>query len=72
MRCKFNGEAFHSVRKSKKCSQASIAESAGTSIRYVGALERGEKTNPSADMVSRFSMVLEVPVENLMTTSDEE
>lgn len=72
MRCKFDGEAFLSVRKSKHRSQAFVAESAGTSIRYVGALERGEKSNPSADMVSRFGMVLEVPVERLMTASEEE
>ena len=48
-----------------------VAELADTSIRYVGALERGEKSKPSADLVSRFSIILEVPVEDLMSTSDE-
>lgn len=72
MRKKFNGLAFRSVRKSNNQSQALVAELADTSIRYVGALERGEKSNPSADMVSRFSAILGVPIDTLMSASDEE
>ncbi len=72
MRSKFSGQSFHDIRKKKNRTQAFVAESAGTSIRYVGALERGEKSNPSADMVSRFSIVLGVPVETFMTVYDEE
>lgn len=45
---------------------------ADTSIRYVGALERGEKTNPSVDLVSRFSVILGVPVGDLMSVYDKE
>ena len=72
MRRKFNATAFRTARKRKNHSQALVAELAGTSIRYVGALERGEKNNPSADMVSRFSIILDTPVDVLMTSSDEE
>ncbi len=72
MRSTFNRVAFHSIRKRNNQSQASIAELADTSIRYVGALERGEKSNPSADLVSRFSIILGVPVDDLISTSDEE
>ena len=45
---------------------------ADASIRYIGALERGEKTNPSADLVSRFSIIFGVPIDDLMSASDEE
>ena len=71
MRSMFNRGAFLSIRKKNHLSQAQVAELADTSIRYVGALERGEKSKPSADLVSRFSIILEVPVEDLMSTSDE-
>ena len=62
MRSMFNRGAFLSIRKKNHLSQAQVAELADTSIRYVGALERGEKSKPSADLVSRFSIILEVPV----------
>lgn len=72
MRSTFNRDAFRSTREKKNQSQALIAELADTSIRYVGALERGEKSNPSADLVARFSFILGVPIETLMSPSDEE
>lgn len=72
MRCKFNGEAFLMARKQKNYSQAVIAELADASIRYIGALERGEKSNPSADMVARFSIILDTPADVLMISFDEE
>ena len=71
MRSMFNRGAFLSIRKKNHLSQAQVAELADSSIRYVGALERGERSKPSADLVSRFSIILEVPVEDLMSTSDE-
>ncbi len=72
MRSTFNRAAFHSLRKRKNQPQASIAELADTYIHYIGALERGAKSNPSADLVSHFSIILGVPVDDLMSTSDEE
>lgn len=72
MKLKFNGKAFRSARKKKNQSQALVAELSGSSIRYVGALERGEKSNPSADLVSRFCVILDTPIDTLMTASDEE
>ena len=54
MRSMFNRGAFLSIRKKNHLSQAQVAELADTSIRYVGALERGEKSKPSADLVSRL------------------
>ena len=72
MRCRFNREAFLAARKQKNYSQAVMAELANTSIRYVGALERGEKSNPSADMVARFSIILGTPADVLMISLNEE
>lgn len=71
MRSIFNRAAFRAIRKRNNQSQACVAELADTSIRYVGALERGEKSNPSADLVSRFSIILGVPIDALMSASDE-
>ncbi len=71
MRDKFSGQALQSIRQEKRITQAFIAEFADTTIRYIRALERGEKTNPSAALVFRISEVLEVPVEMLMVSSDE-
>lgn len=72
MRLKFNGSAFRAARKGKNYSQALVAELASTSIRYIGALERGEKSNPSADMLSRFCIILDTPADALMTLVEED
>ena len=71
VRSTFNRVAFRSTRK-KTTNLMLVAELADASIRYIGALERGEKTNPSADLVSRFSIIFGVPIDDLMSASDEE
>ena len=72
VRSTFNRVAFRSTRKKTTNTHALVAELADASIRYIGALERGEKTNPSADLVSRFSIIFGVPIDDLMSASDEE
>lgn len=39
--------------------------------RYIRALESGEKRNPSAVLLFRVSIVLEVPMEELMESEKE-
>ena len=67
MNLKFNSGRFKSERKRKSISQCTLAVMADTSERYVRDLEKGNKTNPSAELVFRFSKALEVPMEDLMT-----
>lgn len=67
----FDGGKFLAARKAKNLSQARIAATADTTVRYVRDMEKGRKTNPSAAMVYRLSAALEVPMEALMTEQQE-
>ena len=74
MAVQLNGKKLHQERKRKAYTLAELAERCGTSERYVGDLERGRKSNPSAAMLYRFSRALGVPMEEFMleTAPDEE
>ena len=72
MRSKFSGAQFKNERKRKNISQRSLAVMADTSERYVRDLEKGNKTNPSAKLLFRFSKAMEVPMEDLMTEMEGE
>ena len=67
MEARFNASYFKSQRKRKNISQSSLADMADTSERYIRDLEKGKKTNPSASLLFRLSMAMEIPMENLMT-----
>lgn len=67
----FDGGKFLATRKAKNLSQAKVAATADTTVRYVRDMEKGRKTNPSAAMVYRLSAALEVPMEALMTVQQE-
>ena len=47
----FDGGKLLAARKAKKLSQATIAATADTTVRYVRDMEKGIKPNPSAAMV---------------------
>ena len=71
---KFNGKKLKSIRKQRKqrkLSQEKLAEKADLGDRYIRALESGEKRNPSAVLLFRVSIVLEVPMEELMESEKE-
>lgn len=71
MLVKFDGGKFLATRKAKNLSQAKVAATADTTVRYVRDMEKGKKNNPSAAMVYRLSAALEVPMEALMTVQQE-
>ena len=71
MPVKFNSDKFYAARKAKNVTQEQLAELAGSSARYIGALERGENDNPSAALVYQLSEALDVSMESLMETSKE-
>lgn len=71
MSATFSGTKLRCARTSKKLSQADVAERAETTIRYFGAVERGEKKNPSAAWVCRVSNVLGISMNDLMDISRE-
>ncbi len=49
-----------------------LAVKMGTSIRHVRALETGEKTNPSACLLCKVAVALDVPMETFMRIQPEE
>ena len=72
MGARFNASYFKSERKRKNISQSSLADMADTSERYIRDLEKGKKTNPSANLLYRLSKAMGTPMENLMTGTEGE
>lgn len=72
MEVRFNHEKFRRIRKEKHITQTRLAELSGTTDRYIRFMENGRKTNPSAILLYRASLVLEQPVEAFMIFAVEE
>ena len=70
MYSQFNSMRFKGERKRKNISQSALAVLANTSERYIRDLEKGNKTNPSADLLFRISKALGMPREDLMTNME--
>ena len=47
----FDGRKLREIREQQDVSQDELAARAGTTIRYVRALEKGRKRNPSAELL---------------------
>ena len=62
-----NSVRLKEEREKQNISQRTLACTAETSERYVRDLEKGNKTNPSAEMLFRISIALNVPMNDLMT-----
>lgn len=72
MLAKFDGTKLHEVREQQDMSQAELAARAGTTIRYVRALEKGKKRNPSTQLLCKLAIALDVPMETFIQTQPEE
>lgn len=72
MEASFDGAKLREVRKDRGKTQAMLAVKMGTSIRHVRALETGEKTNPSACLLCKVTVALDVPMETFMRIQPEE
>ena len=59
------GQNIRKVRKQKKLRQEDLAEKAGISVTYVGALERGEKI-PSLETFIAIANALEVSADVIL------
>lgn len=68
----FDGKKLRSVRKSKSLSQAALAVKMDSSIRHVRALETGEKPHPSAELLYKAALAIDVPMETFMQRLEEE
>ena len=72
MEASFDGAKLREVRKDRGKTQAMLAVKMGTSIPHVRALETGEKTNPSACLLCKVAVALDVPMETFMRIQPEE
>ena len=72
MLAKFNAEKLRIARIEHNITQEMLAERCNTTDRYIRDLEAGRKDMPSAALVCRFSLALDVPMESLMDIVQEE
>lgn len=59
------------LRKSKRLTQAELALRAGVTQPYIGALERGDRKNPSVGVVKGLAKGLGVSVSKVLEALDE-
>lgn len=64
------GEKIKKLRTDKGMTQKKLAEKSHMSISYIQQLERGEKNNPSLDVLLKFAVALNVPVDDLLYNSN--
>lgn len=72
MLAKFNADKLRAARANRNMTQETLAEQCNTTDRYIRDLEAGRKDMPSAALVCRFSLALDVPMESLMDIVQEE
>lgn len=68
----FQYELLRAQRRKKHLSQEAFAELCDCSPRYLRDLEAGVKGNPSAALVRQMSVVLDLPMEALLSCRREE
>lgn len=61
---KFLGQRLRALRKQRDLSQARLGDKSGLSGKFIGEVERGEKSI-SIDSLYRVSVALEVPLRQL-------
>lgn len=66
MLAKFNAQKLRAAREGRGMTQEALAERCDTTDRYIRDLETGRKDMPSAALVCRLSVALNVPMESLM------
>ncbi|OGK83401.1 MAG: hypothetical protein A2W08_02670 [Candidatus Rokubacteria bacterium RBG_16_73_20] len=66
---KFLGQRLRALRKQRSLSQERLGERANLSGKFIGEVERGEKSI-SMDSLYRVAAALEVPLRDLMDVGD--
>ena len=72
MQVVFQYERLKEARLKKNLTQEELAERCGSSDRYIRDLEKGRKVHPSAAVICQLASVLEVSVEALFDTEQED
>ena len=71
MLAKFDAQKLRTARVNRQMTQEALAEQCNTTDRYIRDLETGRKNMPSAALVCRLSLALDVPMESLMEIKQE-
>ena len=66
---KFLGQRIRELRKQRGLSQAALGDGASLSGKFIGEVERGEKSI-SIDSLYRVSVALEIPLRDLTDVRD--
>lgn len=64
------GDNIRTIRKSKKMSINKLSEKTGISLGYLSGLENNKCKNPTMDKLKSIADVLEVPLNQLLTTEE--
>lgn len=70
MQVELNRKKLKEIREENNLTQEQLAELSDISDRHLRNLESAS-TNPSAKVLCRISRVLDIPMDDLMTTDDE-
>ena len=68
----FRSDRLKRARLDKNLTQEDLAARCNTSDRYIRDLERGRKSHPSAEMLYLLASGLDIPMEELIDTAQEE
>jgi transcriptional regulator with XRE-family HTH domain len=62
------GSRLHTLRKNNRWTLAELSKRSGLSISHISSLERGARTKPSMDVVTKLANALQVPFHSLQET----
>ena len=68
----FNGDKLREIREERNVSQVNLADRVDCSDHYIRDLEHGRKNRPSAQMLYKIAVALEVPMEAFMQIQSED
>lgn len=63
---KKNNSNLKLLRESKGLTLKELSENSGVHLSYISSLERGEKSNPSIDVVKKLSKALDITEQELL------
>ncbi len=68
----FNGDKLREIREERNISQVNLADQVDCSDHYIRDLEHGRKSCPSAQILYKIAVVLEIPMESFMQIQSED
>ncbi len=60
------GQTVRELRLKRRMTQQELADKCGVDIRYIGALERGERKNPTFEIMLGLASVFDLKLSDLL------